>query len=164
MHGSPVCGARGRPLGGTARSLPLGAPPHCAVRLQVDRYEEYPKMRELIQRKDSLVAQRATPPYFIQVGSRTLPTLWQLSGPRPRDFAESAPHPASGNIALAAVMERDRGRPAHPAAFLWWPSSASSLQVCQPAKRAQSVSQQGLCHAGGPAGAQAGRADLRHQV
>ena len=34
---------------------------------QVDRYEEYPKMRELIHRKDSLVAQRATPAYFMQV-------------------------------------------------------------------------------------------------
>ena len=34
---------------------------------QMDRYEEYPKMRELIQRKDDLVAQRATPPYFLKV-------------------------------------------------------------------------------------------------
>ncbi len=35
--------------------------------MQVDRYEEYPKMRELIQRKDNLVAQRATPAFFMQV-------------------------------------------------------------------------------------------------
>lgn len=35
--------------------------------VQVDRYEEYPKMRELIQRKDDLVAQRATPPYYLNV-------------------------------------------------------------------------------------------------
>lgn len=35
--------------------------------IQVDRYEEYPKMRELIQRKDDLVAQRATPPYYLNV-------------------------------------------------------------------------------------------------
>ena len=125
-------------------------------------------MRELIQRKDSLVAQRATPPYFIQVGSRTLPTLWQLSGPRPRDFAESAPHPASGNIALAAVMERRSGQACASCsiplvAFICF--IAASLPAGKAgAERAQSVSQQGLCHAGGPAGAQAGRADLRHQV
>ena len=37
--------------------------------LQVDRYEEYPKMRELIQRKDDLVAQRATPPYYLNVSA-----------------------------------------------------------------------------------------------
>ena len=35
-------------------------------------------MRELIQRKDGLVAQRATPPYFIQVGSGSHPMY--LSG------------------------------------------------------------------------------------
>ena len=35
--------------------------------MQVDRYEEYPKMRELTQRKDDLVAKRATPPYYLNV-------------------------------------------------------------------------------------------------
>jgi hypothetical protein len=37
--------------------------------LQMDRYEEYPKMRELIQRKDDLVAQKATPPYYLNVNN-----------------------------------------------------------------------------------------------
>ena len=41
--------------------------------VQVDRYEEYPKMRELIQRKDSLVAQRATPAFFMQVNYPAFP-------------------------------------------------------------------------------------------
>jgi hypothetical protein len=35
--------------------------------MQVDRYEEYPKMSELVRRKDELVAQRATPPYYMKV-------------------------------------------------------------------------------------------------
>ena len=43
-----------------------------SVGLQVDRYEEYPKMRELIQRKDDLVAQRATPPYYLNVNALLL--------------------------------------------------------------------------------------------
>lgn len=44
-----------------------GIPRNAFGDMQVDRYEEYPKMRELIHRKDSLVAQRATPAYFMQV-------------------------------------------------------------------------------------------------
>lgn len=35
--------------------------------MQVDRYEEYPKMSELIKKKDDMAAQRATPPYYIKV-------------------------------------------------------------------------------------------------
>ena len=61
----------------------------CLSLSQVDRYEEYPKMRELIQRKDSLVAQRATPPYFIQAG--TLPTLRHPILPCPKDCAIFSP-------------------------------------------------------------------------
>lgn len=35
--------------------------------MQTDRYEEYPKLRELIQRKDDLAEARATPPYYLKV-------------------------------------------------------------------------------------------------
>ena len=35
--------------------------------MQTDRYEEYPKLRELVVRKDELVRHRATPPYFMKV-------------------------------------------------------------------------------------------------
>lgn len=35
--------------------------------LQTDRYEEYPKLKELVNRKDNLVAMRATPPYYLKV-------------------------------------------------------------------------------------------------
>lgn len=37
------------------------------LRAQSDRFEEYPKMRELVMRKDQLVAQRATPPFYLNV-------------------------------------------------------------------------------------------------
>lgn len=33
-----------------------------ACLLQSDHYEEYPKLKELVMRKDELVAMRATPP------------------------------------------------------------------------------------------------------
>ncbi len=45
------------------------------MRTQMDRYEEYPKMRELIQRKDDLVAQKATPPYYLNVSTLVLTAL-----------------------------------------------------------------------------------------
>ncbi|GAQ87453.1 Methyltransferase [Klebsormidium nitens] len=32
-----------------------------------DRFEEYPKLKELIQRKDRLIAERATPPMYLQM-------------------------------------------------------------------------------------------------
>ena len=35
-------------------------------RPQSDRFGEYPKMRELVVRKDQLVAQRATPPFYLK--------------------------------------------------------------------------------------------------
>ena len=35
--------------------------------MQTDRYEEYPKLKELVIRKDELVAVRATPPYYLKV-------------------------------------------------------------------------------------------------
>ena len=35
--------------------------------MQTDRYEEYPKLKELVNRKDDLVAVRATPPYYLKV-------------------------------------------------------------------------------------------------
>lgn len=34
--------------------------------LQTDRYEEYPKLKELVLRKDELIAARATPPYYLK--------------------------------------------------------------------------------------------------
>ena len=40
---------------------------HAFVRLQTDRYAEYPKLKELVERKDGLIASRATPPAFLQV-------------------------------------------------------------------------------------------------
>lgn len=36
--------------------------------LQTDRYAEYPKLKELVERKDGLIAARATPPFFLKVG------------------------------------------------------------------------------------------------
>jgi hypothetical protein len=39
------------------------------VDVQTDRYEEYPKLKELVQRKDELVSVRATPPYYLKVNS-----------------------------------------------------------------------------------------------
>ena len=35
--------------------------------LQTDRYAEYPKLKELVERKDGLIAARATPPFFLKV-------------------------------------------------------------------------------------------------
>ena len=32
------------------------------------RYEEYPKLKELIQRKDDHVMRNATPPFYLKVG------------------------------------------------------------------------------------------------
>ena len=37
--------------------------------LQTDRYAEYPKLKELVERKDGLIAARATPPTFLKVSS-----------------------------------------------------------------------------------------------
>ena len=34
--------------------------------LQTDRYAEYPKLKELVERKDGLIAARATPPTFLK--------------------------------------------------------------------------------------------------
>ena len=34
--------------------------------LQMDRYEEYPKLKELVMRKDEMVSARATPPYYLK--------------------------------------------------------------------------------------------------
>ena len=34
--------------------------------LQTDRYEEYPKLKELVMRKDEMVSVRATPPYYLK--------------------------------------------------------------------------------------------------
>jgi hypothetical protein len=36
-----------------------------------DRFEEYPKLKELITRKDRLIADRATPPMYMQCDLRT---------------------------------------------------------------------------------------------
>ena len=138
---------------------------------QVDRYEEYPKMRELIQRKDSLVAQRATPPYFIQAGSCTLPVLWQPTVPCPKDALQSLhPNPRGSpqktSLWLLACGEAEAGLRilhARSVAFIYF--IATNLPAGKAwAGRAQSVSQHWLCRAGRPAGAQAGREDLRHQV
>ena len=77
-------------------------------------------MRELIQRKDSLVAQRATPPYFIQAGSCTLSHSVAVEPALPkRRPADISPHPAwlaQGEMALAAIIWGDSGRPAQCAA------------------------------------------------
>lgn len=35
--------------------------------LQTDRYAEYPKLKELVERKDSMAKHHATPPMFLQV-------------------------------------------------------------------------------------------------
>ena len=35
--------------------------------LQANRYEEYPKLKEMISRKEALTAARATPPYYLKV-------------------------------------------------------------------------------------------------
>lgn len=37
-----------------------------------DRFEEYPKLKELISRKDRLIADRATPPMYMQCDLRTM--------------------------------------------------------------------------------------------
>lgn len=39
--------------------------------LQTDRYEEYPKLKELVMRKDALAAARATPPYYLKARPRS---------------------------------------------------------------------------------------------
>ncbi|XP_024520156.1 methyltransferase-like protein 14 homolog [Selaginella moellendorffii] len=36
-----------------------------------DRFEEYPKLKELVTRKDSLIAERATPPMYLQCDLKT---------------------------------------------------------------------------------------------
>lgn len=41
----------------------------CFLPLQTDRYEEYPKLKELVQRKDELVSMRATPPYYLKASN-----------------------------------------------------------------------------------------------
>lgn len=40
---------------------------------QTDRYEEYPKLKELITRKDELVRARASPPYYLKANLKDLP-------------------------------------------------------------------------------------------
>ncbi|KAK9828073.1 hypothetical protein WJX81_008698 [Elliptochloris bilobata] len=47
-----------------------------------DRFEEYPKMRELVIRKDQLVAQRATPPFYLKADLRTLKLSAETLGTR----------------------------------------------------------------------------------
>lgn len=37
-----------------------------------DRFEEYPKLRELIRLKDELIAKTATPPMYLQADLKTL--------------------------------------------------------------------------------------------
>ncbi len=41
--------------------------------VQTDRYAEYPKLKELVERKDALIAARATPPTFLKV---CMPLFW----------------------------------------------------------------------------------------
>lgn len=38
-----------------------------------DLFHDYPHLRELIQRKDALVAARATPPYYLKADLATVP-------------------------------------------------------------------------------------------
>ena len=39
----------------------------CFRVVQTDRYAEYPKLKELVERKDGLIAARATAPTFLKV-------------------------------------------------------------------------------------------------
>lgn len=39
----------------------------CFGPVQTDRYAEYPKLKELVERKDGLIAARATAPTFLKV-------------------------------------------------------------------------------------------------
>ena len=39
----------------------------CFCAVQTDRYAEYPKLKELVERKDGLIAARATAPTFLKV-------------------------------------------------------------------------------------------------
>ncbi|KAL2650612.1 hypothetical protein R1flu_018740 [Riccia fluitans] len=45
-----------------------------------DRFEEYPKLKELISRKDKLIADRATPPMYMQCDLRTTELRPELFG------------------------------------------------------------------------------------
>lgn len=55
---------------------------HCCCAVQTDRYAEYPKLKELVERKDALIAARATPPTFLKVrmlfSTAVCPPSWAL--------------------------------------------------------------------------------------
>ncbi len=64
VHGGGTAAfpSRARHARGTTHSL------SALAGSQSDRFGEYPKMRELVMRKDQLVAQRTTPPFYLKVG------------------------------------------------------------------------------------------------
>ena len=45
----------------------------------MDRYSEYPKLKTLVERKDGLIASRATPPAFLQVFHVFYPELLHVT-------------------------------------------------------------------------------------
>eukprot|EP00200_Dunaliella_tertiolecta_P017592 CAMPEP_0202411586 /NCGR_PEP_ID=MMETSP1128-20130828/22327_1 /ASSEMBLY_ACC=CAM_ASM_000463 /TAXON_ID=3047 /ORGANISM="Dunaliella tertiolecta, Strain CCMP1320" /LENGTH=547 /DNA_ID=CAMNT_0049017321 /DNA_START=280 /DNA_END=1923 /DNA_ORIENTATION=- len=72
-----------------------------------DRYEEYPKMKELICMKDQAVRQHTTPPYFLKADLRTLKLNTETFGtkfdvilidPPWDEYARRAPQSAQGQV------------------------------------------------------------------
>lgn len=49
--------------------------------MQTDRYAEYPKLKELVERKDGLIAARATAPTFLKVPDLNPSLLPSFMGP-----------------------------------------------------------------------------------
>ena len=60
---------------------------HRVAAVQQGRYEEYPKLKELIARKEALVSAHATPPYYLKVTSEAF--TWSLGSV----VAEKGPSP-----------------------------------------------------------------------
>ncbi|CAL8465627.1 g5163 [Coccomyxa elongata] len=105
----------------------------------VDRYEEYPKMRELIQRKDDLVAQRATPPYYLnadlhelKLSVATFGTKFDvvLVDPPWEEYARRAPGIDIGTWLWQDIMKLEIENIVDTPSFLFlWCGSAEGLDA-----------------------------------
>ncbi|XP_064110282.1 N6-adenosine-methyltransferase non-catalytic subunit-like [Macrobrachium nipponense] len=101
-----------------------------------DRFEEYPKLRELIKLKDDLIASTATPPMYLQTDLhaydlRDLPTKFDVILVEPP--LEEYQHAGVSNVQFwdwQKIMDLDIAQVAAPRSFIFlWCGSSEGLDL-----------------------------------
>lgn len=101
----------------------------------VCRYEEYPRLKELTERKDALVANTATPPYCLKADLRTLKLSTETFGtkfdvilvdPPWEEYVRRAP----GELSGAEVRSRDHAVSHHPSHSKHAPCLRRAASTC----------------------------------